>query len=78
MNLFENPLVVAKHTAEREMRSAFDRKFAAFWKCPACGGYVAPAGSLFTDEFPYYDMCGPAAVKSGYSTKAWRRLMGVR
>lgn len=39
MNLFENPLVLAKHAAEREVRSAFQARYGSFWKCRRCGAF---------------------------------------
>lgn len=72
-DIFENPLVVAKHVAERKMRNAFQDRYGEFWKCPSCGGYVAHYEAQYyapdAPPGPYQDACDHAAVKSGYSAK---------
>jgi len=40
--MWDNPLVIAKHEAERKIRDAFQRRYGFFWRCERCGAHIDP------------------------------------
>jgi len=78
VNLFENPLVIAKHEAERRARDEFQFKFGAFWKCPECGNFLSSFSQRnYPGERCYRtvgdkELCGGISLKTvGYARPPW-------
>jgi len=59
---YSNPLVIAKHEAERRARLNFQDNYGSFWKCSACGA------RLFDACGPRCFTCGPSdTYRAGYA-----------
>jgi len=56
----DNPLVAAKHEAERRIRAKFQERYGSFWKCTTCG--AAKGGGRSGMELP-----GGVSIWRGYN-----------
>jgi len=66
--MWDNPLVIAKHEAEWEIRLRFQLWYGDFWRCQGCGGRISHPSTILSR----CGGCGGYYVRTHYAPPAPR------